>query len=209
MIHLFGTPKTVADFYYHDNSGSAETPAPGSDIQPHNRHFFLRRDAASRLLYGAHLKGMTERFVEKFGKQISQNKEVEYDWVDLPDLNDYLQKQIFRAATSSLCGEYIFSLNPTFVDDFWSFIDGLGTFFKGVPRWWNSKPYEARDRALAAIKKYHLHAWEKTNHGELDMGDFDPYFGAKIVKTRYTFMRAMDGMTDDARAAEDLALIFA
>ncbi|KAI9739478.1 MAG: hypothetical protein M1818_005166 [Claussenomyces sp. TS43310] len=209
LVTLFGLPTETAKFYYKDNSGIGVNPTPGTDVQPENRHFHLRHSAASRLLYGSHLKGMTSRFVEKFGNQIAENTTVQHEWVDLPDLTDYLQKEIFRSATSALCGDYIFSLNPTFTSDFWEYIDGLGVFFKAVPRWLSPGPHRARDRTLAAIKKWHLHAWEKTDHGTLDLGDYDPYFGAKIVKTRYTYMQAMKEMTDEARSAEDLALLSA
>ena len=153
---------------------------------------------------------MTERFVTNFGNQIAENREIGIQWVEYPDLTDFLQRQLFKAATGSLCGPYIFSLNPNFSDDFWEYISHLPTLAKGFPRWWNPGAWKARDRCLAAITKWHLHAWANVDHEKDDeTTEWDPYFGTRLMRTRYTYARKMEAMTDEARAAEDLAMIFA
>lgn len=210
LRNIFALPAEVIPLYEADNSGIAATPIPGTHVAPHNRIGQLRHSAASKYLYGPHLRGMTERFVTFFGRQIADNKEVGKEWVEYPDLIDWLQRQMFRAATGSLCGTYIFSLNPNFTDDFWEYMSNIPTLAKGFPRWWNSRAWKSRDRCLAAITKWHLHAWENADREkDDDTIECEPYFGARIMRIRYTYAKKMEGMTDQARAAEDLAMIFA
>lgn len=207
---FFGLPKHVVPFYEADNSGIAAAPIPGSNVPPHHRINHLRFSAAQKYLHGPHLNGMTKLFVERFGDQIAKNDEIKGDWVEFSNLTDFLQKNIFRAATSSLCGPYLLSLNPTFIDDFWEYIGDIPVLYKGLPRWWNPKAHRARDRCLAAIQKWHLHAWDHVDRSKDDDSvPWEPYFGARIMRTRYTYAKGIEATSDESRAAEDLAMIFA
>ena len=207
---FFGVPKEVAKFYSKDNSGINATPIPGTNVPPHHRINHLRFGAAQKYLYGPHLNGMTTRFVEHLGKQIAEDKEIGEDWVEFPNLTDFIQKRVFEATTTALCGPYIFSLNPTFNEDFWEYIRHIPILYKGLPRWWSPKAYKARDKCLAAITKWHLHAWNNVDHSkDHDSVAWEPYFGARIMRTRYTYAKNMEATTDESRAAEDLAMIFA
>jgi len=55
--------------------------------------------------------------------------------VDHPNLTQFLSTLIFRAATTSLCGPYMFELNPTFSENFWGYIRDIPVLYKGLPRW--------------------------------------------------------------------------
>lgn len=207
---FFGLPKHVVPFYEADNSGISATPIPGTDVPPHHRINHLRFSAAQKYLHGPHLEGMTKRFAENLGKLIAEDEIIEESWTDLPSLTDLLQKTIFRAATVSLCGPHLMRLSPTFIDDSWKYIGDIPVLYKGLPRWLNPRAHRARDRCLAAITKWYLYAWEYTDQSSNDDSmAWEPYFGARIMRTRYQYARNMEATSDESRAAEDLAMIFA
>ena len=210
LQNFFDVPADVAAFYTRDDSGIGSAPLPGSNVQAHHRVNHLRFAAAQKYLYGTHLNQMTIRFLKHLGEQIQKDEWVTNVWQDHPNLTDFLQTRIFRAATTSLCGPHFFRLNPTFTEDFWTYIGDLPVLYKGLPRWLNPKAHQARDRCIAAIIKWHKHAWENLDHSN-DNDDlaWEPYFGARIMRVRYTNFRKMEATTDKSRAAEDLAMIFA
>ena len=153
---------------------------------------------------------MTTRFLDELRRQIDLIDEIGQDWVEYQDLTEWSQKLVFTATTTALCGSYMFELNPTFNEDFWEYIRHIPTLYKGLPRWWNPKAHRARDKCLAAIKKWHLHAWSHVDHSrDDDSVAWEPYFGARIMRTRYTYAKKMEATTDESRAAEDLGMIFA
>jgi len=55
--------------------------------------------------------------------------------VNHSNLTQFLSTLIFRAATTSLCGPYMFELNPTFSENFWGYIRDIPVLYKGLPRW--------------------------------------------------------------------------
>jgi hypothetical protein len=56
-------------------------------------------------------------------------------WTEVPDLYAFLREDMFHAATSALCGNHIFRLNPDFGRDFWEFHKYTVTYFRRLPRW--------------------------------------------------------------------------
>ncbi|KAM7212312.1 cytochrome P450 [Rhypophila decipiens] len=211
LRNIFAVPQEACDFYSEDNSGIASTPLPGTSIPPHNRMAHLRHSAATKYLYGPHLRNMTDRFVKNYTKQIAEFTEVGSEWVTYPDLVVWLQRFMFQAATSSLMGEHVFRINPNFSDDFWEFVSHLPTLVKAFPRWMNPKAWEARGRCVRTIEKWHKHAWENVDHStdDDDSVEYEEFFGARIMRVRYNYARKMERMSDEARAAEDLAMVFA
>ncbi|KAI0407179.1 cytochrome P450 [Xylaria palmicola] len=210
LSNLFGLPKSAGEFYAEDNSGISSSPITGTSVAVHNRIGHLRHSAAAKYLYGPHLRSMTERFVGRFAAQIHENEAVGADWVEYPDLVDWLQRFMFRAATTSLCGPHIFRLNPGFTDDYWAYMSHVPALAKGFPRWVSPGAYRARDRCIRAIERWHKHAWANVDHArDDDSVEYEEYFGARIMRVRYAYAKKMDRMTDEARAAEDLAMVFA
>ena len=209
MQLLFNIPSSVEKFYKADDSGIGHVPLPGTAVKPEHRITYLRHHSSVRYLTGAHLKGMTARFVKQFRKQVKDRQDVQYEWVEFPDFASFLQKELFQAATYAMCGPYFLSLNPGLNDDFWDFIGNLPVYLRGHPRWWNPKAFAIRQRVLEAVKRWHKHAFEHSGLAKVDDEMWDPYWGAKIMKERYTYADKMEAMSLDARASEDLAIIFA
>jgi hypothetical protein len=106
-------------------------------------------------------------------------------------------------------GQYILTLNPTLCKDFWLFDKYFAYLAKGYPRWMNPSEYRARDKCLAAVKKWHGFVREhcEDSQCEPDSG-YDPKFGAEIMRYRQRMWSKMDAMDVDAAASEDLGFLW-
>ena len=128
---------------------------------------------------------------------------------EFPDFADFVFKAVLKAATISLCGPYLISLNPDFIDNFAEYISYLPIYVKCYPRWLKPRAYAVRDMLLESYKRWHKHALE---HSPLDHESevaWNEYWGSKLMKDRYTYASKTSGMTADSIAAEDLGMLFA
>lgn len=128
---------------------------------------------------------------------------------ELPDFASFVFKEVLTATIVSLCGPYLISLNPDFVDDFTEYISCLPIYVKCYPRWLKPRAFAVRDKLLESCKRWHKHALD---HSPLDRGNealWDEYWGSRLMKDRYTYASKMSGMSADSIAAEDLGLLFA
>ena len=210
LKNIFGTSARTIPFYAADDSGMNTRPYPGSKCKPEHRIIYFQQKAAHKHLSGPGLLKMADRYMNTLARQFSQ-VDLDHEWVEMPDLYHFLQMQIARASIEAMCGEYILRLNPTLVEDFWAFDQSVGTLLKGLPRWMCPREYAARDKLLASVKKWHAFAHQHSDCTKTDAEDpdWDPYFGHKIVKERQKYSMKMEAMDADARASEDMGLIFA
>lgn len=135
----------------------------------------------------------------------------EGEWLEHPDLYSFLQQHVSRSAIETLMGSKILELNPEIVEDFWTFDKNVPLFIRCLPRWLVPGPYRSRNRLLASIKKWHAYAHENYDSGEHGVQDleWEPYFGSRLVRARQEYSLRMKPMVADARASEDLGLMFA
>lgn len=210
LENIFGTPSDVIPFYAADNSGVNIIPLSGSNVRPEHRLNYHQVRAAHKHLSGAGLIHMTERFLNIMRRRIDDSQ-IRCEWVEMPDLFEYLQTSVFCAAVEALCGSYLLSQYPTLVEDFWEFDRSVPMLFKGLPRWIVPKPYKVRERLLEAIKGWHRLAHENSDCANTgaDDAEWEPYFGSKLIRERQKYCLGMEFMNADALAAEDLGLIFA
>ena len=210
LENMFGTPSDVIPFYAADDSGVNSIPAPGSRVKPEHRLNYFQVRAAHKHLAGSGMVKMTERFLSVLERRIEESH-VGRDWIDMPDLYTFLQYEVFNAAVEALCGKYLLTQYPGFVDDFWEFDRSVPMLFKGLPRWLIPRPYRVRQRILDAIKSWHKLAREHSDSTKINAEDdeWDPYWGAKLMRARANYTKSMPFMNEDALAAEDLGLIFA
>lgn len=210
LENIFGTPSNVIPFYAADDSGVNVAPLPGSKVKAEHRLNYHQVRAAHKHLSGPGLVHMTERFLMILRRRMDESQ-IGSEWIEMPDLYRFLQTEVFHAAVEAMCGSYLLSQNPTFVEDFWEFDRSAPTLFKALPRWISPKPYEVRGRLLEAIKKWHklAHANSDCTKIGADDTEWDPYFGSKLIRARQEYCLGMEFMNADALAAEDLGLIFA
>ena len=128
---------------------------------------------------------------------------------EMPDFASFVFKEVFTASAISLCGPYLISLNPNFVDNFTEYTSYLPIYVKCYPRWAKPRAYAVRDILLESYKRWHKHALE---HSPLDHEKgvlWNEYWGCRLMKDRYTYTSKMGGMSADSVAAEDLGMLFA
>ena len=128
---------------------------------------------------------------------------------EMPDFADFVFKQVLSAATTSLYGPHLISLNPDFVDNFAEYISYLPIYVKCYPRWVKARAYTVRDKLLESYKRWHKHALQ---HSPLDDESEvlrNEYWGCRLMKDRYTYASKTSGMSADSIAAEDLGMLFA
>lgn len=212
MKLLIGLPGKDYPFYDADDSGIRHAPSPGSNVEPRNRISFLRHTATAKFFNAPNVNDMTSRFLDRLSSQLGELEKIGTEWVELPDFADFIHKQVFRAATYSMCGPYLLSLNPSFVEDFAEYISYLPIYVKAVPRWTNRRAYAVRDRLLEAYKKWHKFAREHApleDRGKGAWEAWEPYWGTRLMRERNLYATRSDGMTADSCAAEDLGILFA
>ncbi|KAK7712443.1 hypothetical protein SLS64_004827 [Diaporthe eres] len=215
MKQMFGMPKSAIHIYQNDKSGIGVIPLPGSTVPPHLRVWQHQHKTATRFLQGDALKAHGTRFIEYLSAELSNcnlpgpvNAEA---WVQIDDFYKWWTHRLFTAAITALCGPHLVRLNPTFVEDFWEYIDHTPTISKFYPRFLAPRAYRSRQRVLDAIKRWHVYARDHSDYrlnGPEDP-DWDEYWGSKWLKVRQEWGQDSGEMDDDALASDDLAVITA
>ncbi|KAH8892796.1 cytochrome P450 [Thozetella sp. PMI_491] len=207
---LLALPKEVIPFYLADDSGMAATPREGSKTAQEDRIHFLQARTAQKFLSAPHLSGLIERYRTVLENNLDK-LDISYEWTDMDDLYWFLQKLVTQSSTEAIMGSKILELNPRLVEDFWLFQSYTRHFLHFFPRWLIPKAYEARERLLAGIKRWHTYAHQHSDCTQVAPTDpdWDPHLGTKFVKARQFRYLQMKPMTAEARACEDLGLIFA
>lgn len=210
LTRLLGTPKYIIPFYLADDSGIGIDPRPGSRVEPQNRVIYHQQRNAHRFLSGSSLKEMNRRYLDTLQRNLLDLK-IPDTWIELPDLYSFIQREVFRASVEAMCGSYILSLNPTLIEDFWTWDANVPTLIRAYPRWLAPTAYRARDKMLGHVKRWH--AFAKANSDWTKFGpndpEWDPFWGSKLVKARQTSCLETKVMDADTIASEDLGLIFA
>lgn len=208
---LLATPPTVIPFYEADNSGTASSPREGSDVRHENRINYLQHATAHKYLSGQSLFALSEQYVRILGRNLDLLNHTTGNWVDYPDLYSFLQNHVSTAAVESLMGSEILRLNPDIVQDLWTFDANVPKFLKHLPEWLIPSAYISRRKLLSAIKKWHAHANEHSDCNKTGPQDseWEPYFGSKLIRARQAYASKMQPMNADARASEDMGLMFA
>jgi len=211
MENIFGTNKAAGRIYRSDDSGIGPKPLPGSTVTQTNRIWYHQSSAARKYLSGTSLKTIGEKFMEYLTAEVAGNKmmsSAKNEWVEVPDLFEFLKDVVFVGALNALYGPQLLKLNPTFVKDFWDYNAAIPTLMMGFPRWLTPGAYAARDRVLNGLKKWHRYALE---HSDVkDTGpDWDEAWGSVYLKVRHNFRSPIEQMDADAHASDDLALLLA
>lgn len=117
---------------------------------------------------------------------------------------------MFESTVRSIFGEAILEMNPSFVQDFWSFDRHIPSLAKGCPRWLVPQAYAARDRCLAAVRRWHdlIRRHPYRSSGKEDDERWDAVHGDPIMRFRRDFHNKIPEMDPAAQAAEDLGFIW-
>ncbi|KAI3327513.1 cytochrome P450 [Ustulina deusta] len=207
--HLLDIPPSIMAFYEADDSGMAAEPRKGSKVAQENRILFQQTHTAQKFLASPYLEPLVNRFTTTFSRNV-EDLGIEGDWVDHPDLFNFLQMTVARSNIEAMMGSKILDINPHLVQDFWTAKAHAPQFYQGLPRWVIPKAFKDRTHLVEGIKKWHSFALENgdyTNTGAKDP-DWDPVVGSKYAKVRLQYMLKMKSLTADVRAAEDWGFVF-
>ncbi|KAI1205125.1 cytochrome P450 [Annulohypoxylon truncatum] len=96
------------------------------------------------------------------------------------------------------------------VEDLLVFQSHVPDFFSPFPSWFYPKAYRVRARIIDGIKRWHKYANEHSDCSKIGPEDpeWELYFGTKLIRTRLNHTLKLKEFNADARASEDLGLIF-
>jgi hypothetical protein len=210
MRYIFGTPEHIIPVYAEDNSGPLPKPVPGTQIPPKRRIRFQHWNAAHKFLVGTSGIRQGEIYSGILHRNILADRVITSEWLDLPDLHEFLQQMVFPAGIESFFGSHILSLNPTLVEDYFMFAQGVPKLLRGYPRWLVPTIYRNRNHMLKSMKKWHAFAKEHEDFSKIEPSDpdWEENFGSKYIKARQHFLHQIETMDDDGRASEDLGIMF-
>ncbi|OTA54017.1 cytochrome P450 [Hypoxylon sp. EC38] len=210
LRNLFDLPKSAVQFYLDDNSGVGRKPREGSNVEPENRINYLITLNLKKYLSSHYLEDLGRRYMTALRSHLDTFN-VTDEWVEFPDLHSFVQQATIKPAVETMVGSEFFKLNPNFVEDLLIFQQYIPDFLHLLPNWLMPRAYQVRKRLLQNVKKWHQHAHEHYDCSRLgpEDPDWEPYFGSKLIRVRENYSLKTKGMTPDARATEDLGLIFA
>jgi hypothetical protein len=210
LKYLLDSPPDAILYHKADDSGMSARQRKDSSIAQSDRIHYWQAITAQNYLSGQHLLGLSERYLTTLRRNLDA-LDIKDDWTELPDLYKFLQMNVTRSALESLMGSKILEMHPTLVEDFWTFDNNVPRFLRCMPRWLIPSAYRNRDRLLRMIKEWHAYAHLHSDCSDLgsEAPDWDEYFGHKLVKARQAYALNMKPMTAQARASQDLGLMFA
>lgn len=207
------------EIYRNDDSGPGPVPLPGTKVAPHLRIWYQTVALSHQYLTGDSLAKLGLRFIDNLSAELAH---VDPDdpvdsgnWVEVDDFYRWYTRKLLAAALTSLCGPHLLSLNPTFVDDYWAYIECWPVFLKIMPPFLSRaarRAQNARRRVLDAIKVWHAYACHNSGYRIGDKPHLDEewneYWGSPLMKARQRFGREA-GMDADTLASYDLSVIAA
>lgn len=172
-------------FYRADDSGMAAEPRKGSTVEPQHRILYMQTHSAQKWMASPNLEPLASRFMDKLHLSF-EALAIREDWTEYPDFFDFLQI-VIRANIETLLGSKILELNPTLVQDFCDAKTYAPDYFRGWPRWLIPRAFQARDRVINGIEKWHKYALEHGDYTNIGDGepDWDPIWGTQYSKVRY------------------------
>ena len=211
LKHLCAPPKHVISFYEADDSGMASVPRKKSRTAQQDRIHFHQARASQKFLAGEHMQHLASQYFGTLERNLEAVGLQEETWAEFPDLFAFLQDHVSRSAIESIMGSKILELNPDLIENFWTFDNNVPLFLRCIPRLFMPRAYRARDRILASIKKWHAYGNKHSDCSKIgpDDPEWEPYFGAKLIRARQNYMLKMKRMDADSIASEDLGLMFA
>lgn len=211
LERVFGTPPEAGNIMINDNTGTLAHPLPGSILlPPDQRYHHIIHQGLHDHLSGLRLAELATRFLMNLNADLDKLDVGSEEWLEIPDLYSFIQNAVFNASTLALCGSHIFEITPTLTEDFWNFDSQVGGPLKGIPRFLVPDSYAIRDKLVKSIMKWHRSAEQHINRNdeELDKKSWEPYYGSKFVRERARNLSGIIGFGDEARAANDLGLIW-
>ncbi|KAI1413327.1 cytochrome P450 [Hypoxylon sp. FL1857] len=186
--YAFGLPAKALSLYDKDDSGGGHVPHPGSTVEARNRIDYLVYQSLSRFLEGKGLASFWNRFADNITQQLHNlHDRTGSSWEYCPDLMKVVGDEATVSILNALCGPYLLSLNPHFLQDFWDFDRNLQTY----------------------LQVWQQHARDHYSDEAIGADGDDPFWGSSFFRERQAMFLEMDGFDYDAIASEDFGAIWA
>ncbi|KAF9878313.1 nacht and ankyrin domain protein [Colletotrichum karsti] len=181
---------TASDFaiFDHDHIEAFEDrDAEGfrtNHADPSRRIIEHQRRDFTKFLNGDSLREIMKRFSHNFEVELRGQVAESSSPTQLPDLYRFVRDAIFKAEVEALYGEHVFSVCPTFCEDFWEFYDAFPVISRKLPRWMFPSKYQKRDKMLKNFQAWrqHCHSLFDWNNEELVNSDYEPIWGTRYVR---------------------------
>ncbi|CAG8971962.1 hypothetical protein HYALB_00003298 [Hymenoscyphus albidus] len=208
LQNTFGAPKSIRMILERDNTGLSQTPIDGSNpLAEKDRYWYNMHRVLHTNLQGTSLEELSSRFIKNLEGELEKLCDgLEGNWFDFPDFSELVRRVCFKASVVALCGPHIFDLLPNFADLFWDFDANIIDLSNGKPRWLIPNGYRARDRYLAAVKKWNLFA--KENARDCGDAEWDEFYGSKVMRERAQVLGKIEGFSADMLASQTSAMIW-
>ena len=163
------------------------------------------------MLSGPRLDNLTRQFQEAVVDQVLYgDARMGDEWTVISDLCAFVERNVFEAATCAMFGPHVVSLNPDVAADFWNFNKHVMPLFMGVPKWLSPASNKARDKMTDHVKRWQRHAAEHCNIDAIPEDvEWEPYYGSKSTRIRKQLLTKRGILDESARAAENLAFMWA
>ena len=192
-----------------DDSGRGPRSHPLSNVKAENRIWFHTRDSAATYLSGPHLKSLASRFQYHFRSRMEELS-LPDGWSLNTDLYTFVYNVMFPTQIEVLFGTTFLTLNPNFASDFREFHRGLSYLLRGYPRWMVPKAWDARERCLTSIKKWHVYVQEQQpEETTLCHEDRILRYGSRFISVRREMHSKMKALDADDIASSELGVIWA
>jgi len=214
--NLFGVPAKEIPLYHRNDVGLSIPIRNKSTILPSKEqatnYMHLQAYNFHRFLTSQTLGNHNRRFLMTLERNLKVLEIGHQEWVDLPDLYGFLQEVVSRASIETLLGSKILELSPTLVKDLWTFQAGTPMLLRKMPRLAAPSAYEARDRLIESIKKWHAYLLKHVAEDKLKPDqefEWEPVWGSGIVRKRMQDMAKLGQVSADGHAADDVGFLFA
>lgn len=187
----------------HDTSGTGKIPL--TDI-PEEKRIWKKTHATgnAHLASGPSVTVLTNKFTECFIQELS--KEPKGKTLTVP-LYAFFKKAMATGSMTSVIGSEMYKLNPDFNETYWNYDDAFLMMAIGMPKFLYWKGHAARNRMLAATKKWIKSAWKNTDR-ESPQEDWEPHFGSRFIRQLAENMADV-GISGDGQASALLPMIWA
>ncbi len=137
-----------------DDSGRDPRAHPRSNVKRENRIWFHTHDTPATYLSGTHFKTLSTSFQHYLHNRLAA-LDIDLQRSDITDLYSFIHDIVFPTQIKVLFGPSFLAINNGFASDFRKFHRGLPYPLQGYPRWLIPRAWDARERCLKAIKRWH------------------------------------------------------
>jgi hypothetical protein len=206
---ILGMPPADAEKLSEDNSGRGATPL--GEVGERGRIWQKIVDISHANFYNKEsLCDLSDRWISEFLRNtealsLRSGKE----WTEVP-IYEFVRKPMLFASAITIMGPLFLEECPNVEEDLWAFDRAFVTLLVGAPRFLCRQGWDARDRLLAAVKRWLARAWEGFDWQDerVKTLEWEENFGHRIVREREQALAAY-GLSLDGRAAFEFGLFWA